>query len=339
MRLPGLAAMRHVAGRARRLFAPGALILVYHRVADVTLDPWSLAVSPARFAEQMEVLARVARPMPLPGLVAALREGRVPPRAVAVTFDDGYLDNLLHAWPALERHEVPATVFIVTGQVGGDRAFWWDELAELLLLPAALPPRLELRIRGRTVVRELGAAAGRAQAEPARRPWESAPGTRAALHYEIWQELLPLPDAAQQETLAALRAWAAQPQRPAAARPMRWPEVAQLARGGLVELGAHTVTHLSLTDHAPEVQAAEIRESKAELERRLGAPVASFAYPYGRHDDRTAALVEAAGIGCACTVEARTIWRPGDCLRLPRYEALDWDGDQFAARLERWLRG
>ncbi|HET9531812.1 MAG TPA: polysaccharide deacetylase family protein, partial [Blastocatellia bacterium] len=108
-----------------------AVILMYHRVAEVRSDPWSLCVTPQHFAEHMEILRRHARPISLRELTGALREGSVPRRSVVVTFDDGYLDNLKNARPLLERYDIPATFFIATGYLGGEREFWWDELERM----------------------------------------------------------------------------------------------------------------------------------------------------------------------------------------------------------------
>jgi peptidoglycan/xylan/chitin deacetylase (PgdA/CDA1 family) len=62
-----------------------------------------------------------------------LESGRLPANAAAVTFDDGYADNLKAAKPRLQRAGAPATVFIATGYVGERREFWWDELARIIL--------------------------------------------------------------------------------------------------------------------------------------------------------------------------------------------------------------
>src|SRR5690606_36408110 len=118
-----------------RRFRPQALILLYHRVTTLENDPWSLAVTPEHFAEHMEVLRRYTYPLPLRDLVQRVRTGRFPEGSVAITFDDGYRDNLYAAKPLLERHEIPATVFIATGYTGREREFWWDELEALLLEP------------------------------------------------------------------------------------------------------------------------------------------------------------------------------------------------------------
>ena len=83
--------------RRRRPAAP--VILMYHRVAAPALDPWSLSVSPRHFAEQVEALRRHRTVLSLRQLVLDLAEGRLRPGAAAITFDDGYADNLHAALP------------------------------------------------------------------------------------------------------------------------------------------------------------------------------------------------------------------------------------------------
>jgi peptidoglycan/xylan/chitin deacetylase (PgdA/CDA1 family) len=109
----------------------GILILLYHRVAQLTTDRWSIAVSPAHFTEHMELLGRRAAVIRLAD-VDAMRSRRRRRNAVVVTFDDGYVDNLSEALPVLRRHGVPATLFAVTDAVLGEREFWWDELQRLV---------------------------------------------------------------------------------------------------------------------------------------------------------------------------------------------------------------
>lgn len=123
MRRPRGRRVRMWLRRTRARILPGAAILGYHSISDGD-DPLGLAVSPSRFAEHLEVVARRARPMRLDALARALRDGRIPARAVAVTFDDGYADLLHVAAPLLERYDVPATAFVTTGSPGC--AFPWD---------------------------------------------------------------------------------------------------------------------------------------------------------------------------------------------------------------------
>ncbi len=103
-------------------------------------------------------------------------------------------------------------------------------------------------------------------------------------------------------------------------RPLLSPEQLRELRGEGFEVGAHTRTHRSLAGLAEEVASAEVGQSRSELEAALGAPVATFAYPYGEFDDAAVEVVERAGFSAACTTQTR-IARPGDDpLRIPRLE-------------------
>jgi peptidoglycan/xylan/chitin deacetylase (PgdA/CDA1 family) len=102
------------------------IILLYHRVARVNNDPWSLSVTPEHFAEHLEVLRRYKR-VRLDHIAPSPKWFGGKP-SVAITFDDGYSDNFHEAAKLLRRFETPATFFIATGYVGESREFWWDEL-------------------------------------------------------------------------------------------------------------------------------------------------------------------------------------------------------------------
>jgi peptidoglycan/xylan/chitin deacetylase (PgdA/CDA1 family) len=122
-----------------RLDDSGLRILFYHRVSE---DDDPLAVSPGRFREQMELLARLGyRVVDLQEAVALLEAGGSAARTIALNFDDGYLDVAENALPVLERLGFRATVFLPTGVIDGTASFaWyaeqppllsWDEVAEL----------------------------------------------------------------------------------------------------------------------------------------------------------------------------------------------------------------
>jgi peptidoglycan/xylan/chitin deacetylase (PgdA/CDA1 family) len=96
------------------------VLLLYHRIGEAGSDPWRLCVRPRHFAEQLEVLRGSV--LPLAELVAARTPGRV-----ALSFDDGYAGTLRTALPLLERHALPATVFVTTGPAADGRPFWWDD--------------------------------------------------------------------------------------------------------------------------------------------------------------------------------------------------------------------
>jgi peptidoglycan/xylan/chitin deacetylase (PgdA/CDA1 family) len=130
--------MTRILRALRRLSERRPLILLYHRVAELPEDRWQLAVSPAAFERQLRFLRSVFRPVPLSVLVRALEEGAETRGMVAITFDDGYADNLLNAKPLLEKHGVPATVFVSSDAVREEREFWWDDLQRIVAADPAV---------------------------------------------------------------------------------------------------------------------------------------------------------------------------------------------------------
>jgi peptidoglycan/xylan/chitin deacetylase (PgdA/CDA1 family) len=106
---------------------PWLPVLLYHRVVPEPpdRDPFGNFTSAGAFAAHLRWLrAGGWRSVSLGQVAAALAGGPpLPSRAVAITFDDGYRDNFEHAWPLLRHHGFQATVFLVSGAVGGDSSF------------------------------------------------------------------------------------------------------------------------------------------------------------------------------------------------------------------------
>lgn len=321
------------------------LILLYHRVTEALPDPWSLAVSPAHFAEHLEILRVNAHPLPLQALTRAAVSGDLPTGWVVLTFDDGYADTLQNARPALEANDVPATMFLPSGYLDGERAFWWDELTRILLRPGILPEELCLSIDGKRYKWDLGAAA-RYTAEAAGchrrwKAWEPAPDRRQSLYLSVYGLLRSITELERADVLSELHGWAGNGTTIGGPRHcISADEAVSLSKQGLFEIGAHTVTHPVLSALHPAKQREEIEGSKLALEKLVNQSVTSFAYPYGGCSDYTAetvTIVSEAGFERACCTSADCVGPAVDLLQLPRLHVLDWNGDEFAEQLSRWL--
>jgi peptidoglycan/xylan/chitin deacetylase (PgdA/CDA1 family) len=110
----------------------------------------------------------------------------------------------------------------------------------------------------------------------------------------------------------------------------------------LIEIGAHTVTHPSLSALPIASQREEIWQSKTGLEEILDRPVTSFAYPYGKRSDysaETVALVREAEFVCACSNFAGLVSQSTDRFQLPRVHVPDCDGEEFVKQLSGWFDG
>lgn len=342
MKIRGLNRLKRVTRQFRNRFRPGVIILLYHRVAELSSDPYLLSVTPQHFAEHLEVLQQSHSLIPLSQLSQTLQDGKLPHRSVVVTFDDGYIDNLCNAKPLLEQYGIPATVFVASGYVGQDREFWWDELDRLLLQPGILPETLHLDINGSVYHWSLGEGRHYSEADAQRdRDWhlyqEHDVSSRHSLFRSLHQILNALPMKERWPVLDQLSVWAGAELRSRPTHRILTPEeVVQLDKGDLVEVGAHTVTHPILSSISVAAQQHEIYQSKADLEKILDRSVTSFAYPHGSRSDyslETANLAEAAGFTCACSTVVDVVRTNSERFQLPRASVGDCDGETFA----RWL--
>jgi len=266
--------------------------------------------------------------------------GALDRRAVAVTFDDGYADNVANALPILRRTAVPATVFIVAGQVGRQEEFWWDDLERILLVPDSLPERLDLVIDGTSSHWDLPSRTDQTSDR-----WSvlspGHPTPRQAAYLEVWRLLRGTTGAVRVDVLKQLRSWAGAG---SAARsdylPMTREELSALVREPRIRIGAHSMTHPVLSSLAEPDQQYEVRNSKRALEDFVGSTVDFFSYPFGGQADytrATLALIEEAGFALACANYPATVRRTTPLFEIPRFVVRNWTGEEFARQLERFL--
>lgn len=305
--------------RVRRLLRGPAqgIVLLYHRVARVEHDPWELAVHPKRFDEHMAAMRDRFLPLSLRALIAGARERPPKPRSVAVTFDDGYQDNLLAAKPILEHYGVPATVFVLSGLVDSNEPFWWDQLVHVCTESDRLPERVELELAGERISFDLGSL------------------TRHEACHVLGRQLRQL---GEETRRAALRQLAvALGVRSAASPGAMTSDMVHTLDGGLVEVGAHTVTHPLLSRLPRDLQLREMRAGKTRLEGILGRAVTAFAYPHGDNSRVTRACALEAGFEVACTTAPAVVTQRTRRHAVPRLAVGDWPAETLVARIEALL--
>lgn len=274
-------------------------VLTYHRVdepaAHPTLHPGLISATPADFEAQMAYLAGHYDVISMVELLAVFAAGAsLPRRAVLVTFDDGYRDFAVHAWPILRHHRLPVTLFLPTAYPDRpERAFWWD--------------RLYAALRGSSCS-TVDAPMGRLSL--------ATPGQRERAFRYLKEQVKTLPHTQAMswvdQTCAALGGASPEPWI------LGWSEVRRLAAEG-VTLGAHTRTHPMLNRIPPDEARAEVAGARADLAREVGSTPPILAYPGGGVSDAVVQVLAEDGIELAFTT-----WRGGndrrraDPLRLRR---------------------
>jgi len=309
--------------RARFSRARRPVILMYHRIADETFDPWGLAVAPDKFAQQLSWLANHRSLLSLSEFARLHRIAQLPDDAIAVTFDDGYACTARIAAPLLNCCRVPATIFLPAGLIGRTRSFWWDELAEIVMN------------HGRTSLGALGRTfdLGERHARDGTWPGDTRKLTpRQNGFYALWAALQPLPPDAIQEALAGLRDQDTSESADERHRLMTPDEVRSI-RSERIEFGSHALSHASLPGLPRAEKAREIRGSVAACEELAGTHPLTFAYPFGDFDAECEAIAADAGFRCACTVEPRAVSPDDRLFALPRLKAGNWTWRQLRQAL------
>lgn len=286
--------------------SPSAAILMYHSVAARETSPWidpCQAMSAERFQRQMEFLATCRNVISIAELLDALQNQLdVPPGTVALTFDDGYRDQLDVAAPILVRYGLPATFYLITHNVDcGDRP-WNDRLYAMFRTRS----RDQLQVREvadrRWDLRNL-AECRDAYAALAEHLLLASPDRRAEIFKVVGDELLPSGDIPRVS--------------------MCWDEVRALAKmSPRFDIGAHSVNHLDLATYSAHAQ-WEISQSAERIAAQLGRDVIHFAFPYNRSNSQSRRAVAACGMASGVTdgYPQMVVRDDADPYALPRFAA------------------
>jgi peptidoglycan/xylan/chitin deacetylase (PgdA/CDA1 family) len=290
------------------------LILMYHRIEQLKIDLGGISVSPENFEKHIKYLKKYFNIIKLQDLIADLSGGIIPDRSVVITFDDGYSDNLYNAKKILEKYDVPATFFITGGMIDSKREYRWDELEKILLLNTDIPGTLDIGYKKYT--------------------WTLRKTEDLKKAYNQIELLLKTLPAIQRDRIVdcLFNSSGANQAVRNTHRLMTEEELRELHRSDLIEIGAHTMSHCSLSLETEERQLWEIKESKRLLEDMLECQVNSFAYPFGNFYDvsaRTKSYVKQAGFNCSMSTVCGNISANTDLFWMPRHKVINYNLNEF----------
>lgn len=310
-------------GLTNSILSPGGrrgrlAIMIFHRVLSRPDDLLPFEPSAERFEMHMRNVRRWFHVLPLEEAVRRLADDTLPPRALAITFDDGYADNHDVAAPILRRLGMHATFFVATAYLDGG-CMWNDRVIEAVR-----------RCEGHTLdLTELGLPVVPTGTPDLRR--RAIDDLLGRLKYE---------PTGRREELARRIVGIAGASAPSGLM-MTSAQVRELADSGM-GVGAHTHSHQILAGLDATAARDEIASGKQALEAILNRPVLLFAYPNGRPGkDYTPANVREVreqGFIAACSTSAGVATRGADLLQLPRFTPWDREAWKFGIRLALNLR-
>jgi len=270
--------------RLRRRRAPQFAILCYHRIGIGGVPLYS-ELSSDVFETQMRYVRNNYRIVSMDQLIAEMEHPESPEPAVAITFDDGYSGLYEEAFPILQRHAIPATIFLTIGCIETGEVAWYDRVfVALKFMPGNT---LELLLdRPRTFLLDSEAQ-------------------RMSAATEIILCLRRFSSTRRKECCADLESRSHLPEDELQGRMLTWDQIRIMYQGG-VSFGAHTMSHPVVSQLSSSELEWEIFESKRILEERLGCHVQHFAFPFGKsHEcgESATAVLTAAGFVSAATTE------------------------------------
>ncbi len=315
---------------------PQLLLLMYHRILPsgsnaYLLEEPGMTVTPETFRNQMQLVKQFFEVVHLSKwLELKNSNAELPKKACAITFDDGWVDNYEFAFPILKELEIPATIFLVSNMIGGDKTFWPERLISLITTIHQQP---ETRThRSLAWVRELYNAASlniNSITAPTRDQLSDIiAAAKSFTDSEINQRIDDI-----ENTLNI----SATPEKSAL---LNWNQVNEMRSSGSIEFGSHTCNHIRLNAGTPlEAVKSEVINSKKHIESQIGSTVKTFCYPNGDTSSEAEQLVKAHYDGAVTTTNGWNTKGSNPYLlrRIGVHEDISNDKVSFLARISGWL--
>ncbi len=299
-----------------------AIVLLYHRIADLEFDPQQLAVSFQNFYQHMEYLKKVYHILTIDEFQESITK-RKPflSRSLILTFDDGYADNAQQALPVLESLNVQALFYISTANIGSRQEFWWDDLERIFLQDRQPPPELKLSVDGRMY-------------SFSTQNFEARRLVYFTLHPIVKKQKPEI----REQIFQQLCVWAGVPREGREThRTMMTTDIQKMSKSKSAVIGAHTHNHVSLSMLSYQEQFDEIQKSKLVLENLTGQKINHFSYPYGAREDydrQSIRIVKELDFTMASANFYWQVHRWSDIYQIPRIVVRNWGIEEFKQHLK-----
>ena len=292
----------------KKLIGHHAVIFLYHRVCPEEERALVANVSPEEFEKQMIHLKKYFRFFSLEELVEIINEpdGKIRQlgNIAVVTFDDGYKDNYVYAYPILNKYKIPATIFLPYDYIGQEDLFWWDKIGYIIY-----------HSKNKNVdIKNIGSFS-----------LDNEKKKLNCIHF-LLRKLKKMGDDLREEYINELKNKCDVKIPSGLGRDMilSWDDINEMKCNGIT-FGAHTLSHANLKNIDLKIAKKEISHSKNKIEEKLEREVNAFAYPYGSkfYNQEIIKLVKNSRFNCAVSTDEKLLhpFRVGNIYNLPRISA------------------
>ncbi len=257
----------------KKLLPKKLTVLAYHRISNALEDEYSfdyelISADVENFEFQMQHIIEHFNPISTEQLIEYIEgHGELPVNPILITFDDGFDDNYLFAFPVLKKYNVPATIFIASKYIGTDEVFWFDKLIAVLLNMDS----------GELCIEELNNSY----------KLNDNRNERKEIAYEILSAIKTVPNSIRKAILTKIYKSSGNTLQCldyTQSKILSWSQVREMYGSG-ISFGSHTMTHPILAMLDDDEMKSELINSKKQIEKEIGCVIDSIAYPNGGVDD------------------------------------------------------
>ncbi len=301
-----------------------AIVLLYHRVANLANDKQELAVSQENFAQQVYYLKNNYNLLEIESFAEHLKNKvAFPEKSVIITFDDGYADNYYNALPVLEKYNAQGLFYITTSKLNSNSIFWWDALEYAIFKSSNTTKKLTLKIQNREYTFPAGM--------PSQKVYNALHPLIKYTHYKERDSLIE-----------RVVVWADDGELyDDRYRILSHSELTKMSESRSAIIGAHTTDHPVLSLLSKEEQFEQIIQSKAILESLVKKDVVHFSYPYGTKSDYnrdSVKICNSVGFQMAASNYPWQVHSFTNRFEIPRFLVRNWDIGTFKQKIDSFFK-
>ena len=300
------------------------VVLLYHRVTNLTSDPQLLSVKPVNFSKHLDILTKKYNVLTVEEFCNCLKNRiNFPKNSVLLTFDDGYADNFLEAKPLLEEYKKQAIFYISTGILNTKKEFWWDAIERIILQSHNKIEREYFLMNEKKYFLQ-----------------NLTDEARKELYEELLRDMKVMRSESREMKISELEEIFQADGPRESHRAMTFEELKKMNQSDSVIIGAHTHLHPSLAAQTYKDQYKEISTSKKILEELLKKKIDHFSYPFGgavNYNQDTIEIVKGLGFEYVAANIPILMTMKSDRFQFPRFLVRDWHAKEFEANLDQFF--
>ena len=305
-------------------------ILMFHRVCPESSRPRirgnsGLEVTPEYLENTIKFLRKNNYEIvPLSRVAKILNDNYKKKKFAVLTFDDGYIDNYVHAYPILKKHRAPFSIYVTTNFPDGNAILWWYILEDLILKET----RIEFQLNGLEYQYSYDSL------------WQ-----KEWAYQQIHELILNGPsNDLNQRIRQVFKNYDIDFLKKTSELALTWEQIREMSADPLVEIGAHTIKHHALSKLIDFDVQKEIEGSRDKIESEINQKVEHFSYPFGTRNEagqREFRIAKKCGFKTSTTTSIANIFKEHKDLleQLPRIPVNQKRDNGKINYLNLWLNG